>query len=93
MGKIWDRNPSKSEVIGRCGGDEKTRMPTQNRQKSNAQKTKINFSPERETLPNNLPYYTRVGVLQCHVIIEPYGRCYLIMKLVPETYTVRQWLF
>ena len=23
MDKIWDRNPSKSEVIGRCGGDEK----------------------------------------------------------------------
>jgi len=22
MDKIWDRNPSKSEVIGRCGGDE-----------------------------------------------------------------------
>ena len=33
MDKIWDRNPSKSAVIGRCGGDEKT---TQNRQKSNA---------------------------------------------------------
>ena len=24
MDKIWDRNPPKSEVIGRCGGDEKT---------------------------------------------------------------------
>ena len=23
MDNIWDRNPSKSEVIGRCGGDEK----------------------------------------------------------------------
>jgi len=23
MGKIWDRNPLKSEVIGRCGRDEK----------------------------------------------------------------------
>ena len=22
MDKIWDRNPSKSEVIGRCGGHE-----------------------------------------------------------------------
>jgi len=37
MDKIWYRNPSKSEVIGRCGGDEK-RMTTQNRQKSNAKK-------------------------------------------------------
>ena len=24
MDKIWDRNPSKSEVIGRFGRDEKT---------------------------------------------------------------------
>ena len=23
MDKIWYRNPSNSEVIGRCGGDEK----------------------------------------------------------------------
>ena len=40
MDKIWDRNPSKSEVIGLCGGDEKTttRMTTQNRQMSNAKK-------------------------------------------------------
>ena len=27
MDKIWDRNPSKSEVIGRCGEDEKTEWP------------------------------------------------------------------
>ena len=24
MDKIWDRNPAKSGVIDRCGGDEKT---------------------------------------------------------------------
>ena len=33
-------NPSKSEVIGRCDGDEKKRMTTQNRQKSNTKKKK-----------------------------------------------------
>ena len=27
MDKIWDRNPSKSEVIGHCHGDEKTEWP------------------------------------------------------------------
>ena len=27
MDKIWYRNPSKSEVIGRCGGDEKPELP------------------------------------------------------------------
>ena len=35
MDKNWYRNPSKSEVFGRCGGDEKT---TQNGQNSNAKK-------------------------------------------------------
>ena len=33
MDKIWYRNPSKSEVIGRCGGDEKTRMTPNNAKK------------------------------------------------------------
>ena len=27
MDKIWDINPSKSEVIGRFGGDEKNEWP------------------------------------------------------------------
>ena len=36
MDKIWDRNPLKSEFIGRCGEDEKKRMIRQNQQKSNA---------------------------------------------------------
>jgi len=38
MDKIWYRNPLNSEVIGCCGGDEKPRMTTHNRQKSNAKK-------------------------------------------------------
>jgi len=44
MDKLWDRNPSKSEVIDRCGGDETTRMATQNRHKSNAKKKKTTYS-------------------------------------------------
>ena len=38
MDKIWYRNPSKSEVIGRYDADEKNRMTTQNRQQSTAKK-------------------------------------------------------
>jgi len=37
MDKIWYRNPSKSEVIDRCGGDEKTKWPCRT-DKSNAKK-------------------------------------------------------
>ena len=37
MDKSGIENPSKSEVIGRCGGMKK-RKTTQNRQKSNAKK-------------------------------------------------------
>ena len=45
MDKIWYRNPSKSEVIGRCGGDEKTEWPRRTDKKSNAKKNvkKINL--------------------------------------------------
>ena len=33
-------NPSKSEVIGHCGGDEKTEWPRRTDKKSNAKKAK-----------------------------------------------------
>ena len=39
MDKILDRNPSKSEDIGRCGGDEKTNDHAEP-QKSHAKKRK-----------------------------------------------------
>ena len=39
MDKIWYRDPSKSEVIGRCGGDEKNECPRRTNKKSNAKKT------------------------------------------------------
>ena len=42
MDKIWYRNPSKSEVIGRCGGDEKTEWPRRTN-KSQTLKNKIDF--------------------------------------------------
>jgi len=35
MGKLWDVNPSKLEVIGCCGGDKKTNDHAEPRQ-SNA---------------------------------------------------------
>ena len=39
MDKIWYTNPSQSEVIGRCGGDDKKRMT-----KANAKKNQIKKS-------------------------------------------------
>ena len=38
MVKSGIENPSKSGVIGRCGGDDKKRMTTQNGQKSTLKK-------------------------------------------------------
>ena len=40
MDKIWDRNPSKSEVIGRCGGDEKNEW---SRRTNKSRTLKINY--------------------------------------------------
>ena len=48
MDKIWYRNPSKSELIGRCGGDEKTEEPT----KVNAKQKNNGLQPH--------PCYSRI---------------------------------
>ena len=53
MDTIWDRNPSNSEVIGRCGGDEQTEWPsrtTQDGQKSNAKNKTKSLSRELHAL-------------------------------------------
>jgi len=42
MDKIWYRNPVKSEVIGRCGGDEKTEW-LRRTDKSRTQKNLENY--------------------------------------------------
>ena len=41
MDKLWIENPSKSAVIGRCGGDEKTPNDHAEPTKSNAKKTTV----------------------------------------------------
>ena len=46
MDKIWDRNPSKSEVIGRCGGDEKTEWPRRTEKSRKLKKKKIAYAPQ-----------------------------------------------
>ena len=69
MDKIWYRNPSKSAVIGRCGGDEK-RMTTQNRQKSNAKKIKKFFLKMALLLPiltNTIELRRGKRMLPCEV--------------------------
>ena len=40
MDTIWDRNPSKSEVIGRCGGDQKTEWSPRTDKSRTLNKTK-----------------------------------------------------
>ena len=47
MDKIWDRNPSKSEIIGHCGGDEKTERPRRT-DKSRTLKTQTNCGRDRQ---------------------------------------------
>ena len=43
MDKIWYRNPSKSDVIGRCGEDEKTEWPRRTNKMSNAKKNTLYY--------------------------------------------------
>ena len=45
MDNIWYRNPSKSEVIGRCGADEKTEWPRRTDKNWTLKKTTIWLYP------------------------------------------------
>ena len=49
MDKIWYRNPSKSEVIGRCGGDEKKTdhaEPTNSRRLKKKRKISLRYAEQ-----------------------------------------------
>ena len=53
MDKMWYRNTSKSEVIGRCGGDEKTERPRRTDKSRTLKKQKqkrMKVSPTDKTL-------------------------------------------
>ena len=53
MDKIWYRNPSKSEVIGRCDRDEKTEWPRRTDKSRMLKKTKkTQPHPDHEKLVN-----------------------------------------
>jgi len=54
MDKIWYENPSKSEVIGPCGRDEKTKWPSRTDKKSNAKTIKNTCSSANILLGNLL---------------------------------------
>jgi len=51
MDKIWYRNPSKSEIIGRCGGDEKT---NDHAEPTKVERLKIKRSKAQQTNTNLL---------------------------------------
>ena len=75
MDKIWYRNPSKSEVIGRCGGDEKNRMTTQNRPKSNGKNKQTNTQ-----LPN-------IRILELKILILVVNVTHNFNEGIPEFQT------
>ena len=66
----------KSEVIGRCDGDENPRMTTKNRQKSNAKK-KVDSSNHYSTLNNQLTtvYFMLIRCVMCAFVFV----CYCIV--------------
>ena len=83
MDTIWYKNPSKSEVIGRCGGDEKTRMTTQNRQKSNAKNNTNNV--ENKMIVSFL--------LFCSVLAKRKCRRLCILNEYKDSFGRRELLF
>ena len=67
MDKIWYRNPSKSEVIGRFGGDEKTEWPRRTDKISNAKKKQKNKKQKQ----SNLNKLSTLSTIDIYVKLSP----------------------
>ena len=93
MDKIWYRNPSKSDVIGRCGGDEKNEWPSRTDKKSNDKKEEKKKDHLKVLGTNNnlsiLPrlkstetvnIYMKALILNWGIVIAavPKNKCYLL---------------
>jgi len=78
MDKIWYRNPSKSEVIGRCVGDEKKRMTTQIPQKWNAKSNN-----KKTTNKNNLMTSTYSNIPYMVVVVNKYTVFIMAISVYP----------
>ena len=83
MDKICYRNPSKSEVIGRCGGDGKKRMTTQNRQKSRTLKhTHKKQQKTNQIAENNRTVWLDIACngIVYHLFRTTRLQCFLILQ-------------
>ena len=85
MDKIWYGNPLKSEVIGRCGGDEKTEWP----RRTDKSRTLKNTQKKNKTPFSNL---TKPWRLICDLDLEEclvkYYRCNLCLVYFQGLQTV-----
>ena len=70
MDKIWYRNPSKSEVIGRCGRDEKTN--------DHAEPTKV--ERYKKTHTKNVQINLTLQILQISIIL--FSPPYRVIRLI-----------
>ena len=61
MDKIWDGNPSKSEVIGRCDGDEKNEWPRITDAKSRMLKKTTQKQQNTSVLHMTVLHHSRAG--------------------------------
>jgi len=70
MDKICYRNPSKSEVIGRCGGNEKTDWPPRTNKSWMLKKKFIHLIGV--ALTGDLDRRTRWSLSYCHIVYRWY---------------------
>ena len=77
MDKIWYRNPSKSELIGRCGRDEKKQLTTQADKSRNAKylkKMKKIKNNDNKYIMNKSVLINRINVLWLFFCHDCYGQ-------------------
>ena len=63
MDNIWDENLLKSEVIGRCGGDEKNERPCRTNKSLNDKTLKKHTKKTQKTRISNEPNSTEQNMI------------------------------
>ena len=70
INKFWDKkNPLKSEVIGRCGGDEKNEWP-RSTDKSNANRSKSNRTKKQQLVNIHVKQKSIIYTLELHTFMN-----------------------
>ena len=92
MDKIWDRNPSKSEVIGRCGGDGKTEWPRRTDKSQTLKKSKKQIMKPRRRAIMNVLFHHGMSCIWANLFFPPSGIKLNVFSKLNTTFSIKNFV-